>query len=120
MAWHAAASAAATARATRANRPLLMPCSPAAHARWAESERQQEQAEGGRGSPRRTGEGGSERLREPENERSEQGAGYGAHAAEHADREHQADVLAPYRRLHRLDHDQERAGDPRGHDRERE
>src|SRR5207248_11541599 len=52
--------------------------------------------------------GGCKRLRESEHEGAEQGAPDRAHAAQHADREHQADVLATEGRLHRLDDDQDR------------
>ena len=41
----------------------------------------------------------------------DQRAGQAAEAAEHADREHAADIFAPDRRLDRLDDDQQRAGD---------
>ena len=51
---------------------------------------------------------------------ADQGAGQASQAAEHADREHAADVLAPDRGLDRLDDDQQRAGERRGGDRDAE
>ena len=46
--------------------------------------------------------------------------GQAAESAEHADREHAADIFAADRGLDRLDDDQQRAGDRRGRDRDRE
>src|ERR1700682_1510623 len=84
-----------------------------------ESKRGKQQSERDGGCPRWTEKGGRKRLREPEKEGAAQGAPDRAHAAQHADREQQAAVVASEGRLYRLDDDQERSGDAGGRDRER-
>ena len=79
-------------------------------------ERQQQEAEGDRGRPRRPIERGREALDDAEQHRRDQGAGQAAHAAEHADGEHAADILAPHRRLDRLDDDEASARQRRSAD----
>src|SRR6266850_7800117 len=114
-----AASASATAMATAAKILLLIGSSSSQQPRGPERERGEQEAEGNRRRPRRTEVGGGEGLGEPEHEGAEQGPPDRAHASQHAHREHQPDELAPDRRLHRLDHDEEGARDAGGRDRDR-
>src|SRR5512132_1488856 len=124
MSWHTAAIASAAANAMAAKVRLLTGCFmfrlPAEQPGRPEGKREQQQAERDGRRPRRAEERGSERLGQSKHERAYQRARYRAHAAQHADREHEADVLAPDRRLHRLDHDQERARDAGSGDRKGE
>src|SRR5882672_186298 len=115
-----AASASATAMATAAKILLLIGSSSSQQPRGPERERGEQEAEGNRRRPRWPEVGGGEGLGEPEHEGAEQCPPDRAHAAQHAHREHQADELAPDRRLHRLDHDEKGAGDARRSDREGE
>src|ERR1700676_2385545 len=74
---------------------------------WTEGEGQQQKAEGDRRRPGRPIEGRGDVLDDAEQHGSEQRAGEAAHAAEHADREDAADVVAAHGGFDRLDHDQE-------------
>src|SRR5260221_6984257 len=116
MSWVTAASATATARVTAAKIQLFIARSSSQEPRRTKRQCREQEAERNRGRPGRPEVGGGEGLGEPQHEGAEQRPPDGAHAAQHAHREHQADEFAPDRRLHRLDDDQKGAGDARGRD----
>src|SRR5258706_12760543 len=118
MSWVTAASAIATARVTAAKIQLFIGRSSSQEPGGTERERREQEAERNRRRPRRPEVGGGEGLGEPEHEGAEQRPPDGAHAAQHAYGEHQADEFAPDRRRHRLNDDQKRSCDTRGRDRE--
>src|SRR5258706_13533407 len=105
MSWVTAASASATVRVTTAKTLWFIGRSSAQEPRRTKRECREQEAERNRRRPRRPEVGGGEGLGEPEHEGAEQRPPDRAHAAQHAHREHQADELAPDRRLHRLDND---------------
>src|SRR6266699_3524009 len=83
-----AARASATARVTAAKTWLLSGGSSPEEARGPERQRGEQEAERNRRRPRRTEEGGSEGLGEPEHEGAEQRPPDRAHPAQHAHGEH--------------------------------
>src|SRR5260221_8737577 len=111
-----AASAIATVRATTAKTLLFIARSSSQEPRRTKRQCREQEAERNRRRPGRPEVGGGEGLGEPEHEGAEQRPPDGAHAAQHAHREHQADEFAPDCRWHRLDDDQKGAGDARGGD----
>src|SRR5882672_3416420 len=115
MSWLTAAKATANANATTAKTRLLIGSS-SHQARGPERERREQQAEGYRRRPRRPEESGREGFGDAQHQRPDQRSPDRAHPAQDAHREHQADILAPDRRLYRLDHDEKGAGNARGRD----
>src|SRR5262249_23870921 len=86
----------------------------------AKGEGEQQEAEGDGGRPGGTVEGGGQALDDAQQHGGDERPRKAPHAAQHADREDAADIVAAHGGLHRLDDDEERAGDGGGGDGERE